>query len=117
MADIDYKKLLEDLKDAVLAPVKDASKKFLDENKDAQDFLEDRAKRLAELGVEFVKATDDEARDAVRLQMSVVQQSIRNELSQVALGASIESRATFGKVLDAAVGVLVKALPVIVAVL
>lgn len=115
MADIDYKKLLEDLKNAVMVPVKDASKKFLDDNKDAKDFLEDRAKRLAELGVEFVKASDDAAREAVKLQMAVVQQSIRNEISQVAVGASIESRATFGKVLDAAVGVLIKALPIIIA--
>lgn len=115
MAEIDYAKLLGDLKDAVIAPVKDGSKKFLDENKDARDFLEDRAKRLAELGIDFVKAADDAARDAVKLQMSVVQQSIRNELSQVAVGASIEARATFGRVLDAAFGVLIKVLPTIVA--
>jgi len=111
----DYTKLVEDLKDAILTPVKSGAKEFLDANADARVFLEDRAKRLAELGVELIKPGAD--RDAVKLQMEVVQQSIRNELSHVALGASIESRATFGKILDTAVGVLIKALPTIVAAL
>lgn len=116
MADIDYAKLLGDLKDAVLLPVKDGAKKFLDDNKDAQEFIEDRAKRLAELGVEFVKASGEE-REKVKTQMEVVQQSIRNELSQVAVGASTASRKLFGGILEAAVGVLVKALPAVVAAL
>jgi hypothetical protein len=111
----DYTKLLADLKDAVLVPVKAGAKEFLDANADARAFLEDRVKRLAELGVDYVKPDADH--DAVKLQMEVVQQSIRNELSKVALGASMESRATFGKILDTAVGVLIKALPVIIAAL
>lgn len=117
MPDIDYKALLDGLKDAVVAPVKESAKAFLDANKDARDFLEDRAKRLAELGVEYVKAGDDAERDRIRLQLTVVQQSIRNEVSQVAVGAAIESRNTFAKILDTAVGVLIKALPVVLAAL
>lgn len=116
MGEIDYAKLLEDLKDAVLGPVKDGAKSFLENNQDAQDFLEDRAKRLAELGVEFVKASGEE-REKVKTQMEVVQQSIRNELSQIAVGASTASKKLFGNVLEAAVGVLIKAIPAIVAAL
>lgn len=112
---IDYKKIIEDLKAAVVDPVTEAASALLENNKDAADFLEDRAKRVAELGVEYLKAPDDAAREAVVLQLEVVRQSIQNELSQVAVGASIESRATFGRVLDAAVGVLIKAIPIIVA--
>lgn len=112
---IDYQKIVEDLKDSVVTPVTEAATAFLKSNKDAAEFLQDRAKRVAELGVEYLKASDDLGRDAVVLQLQVVRQSIQNELSQVAVGASIESRATFGRVLDAAIGVLIKAIPVIVA--
>lgn len=117
MPDIDYGKLFADLKDAVLEPVKAGSKKFLEDNKDARDFLEDRAKRLAELGVEFAQASDAEERKKILAQLEVVQQSIRNELSQVALGAAIESRNLFSQALNTAVGVLIKVLPVLVSII
>lgn len=116
MGEIDYKKILEDLKVAILAPVKERSKKFLDDNKDAGEFLEDRAKRIAELGVELVRAgDDDEKRENIMTQMAVVQQTIQNQLSAVAVHASIESRELFGKILGTALDVLVKAIPVILA--
>ena len=113
---IDYDKLLIELKDAVMIPVKDRSKKFLEENKDAQEFLQDRAKRIGELAVELVKAgSDQEKSAAVMLQIGVVRQSIQNQLSAVAIHASLESRELFGKILGTAVDVLIKALPVILA--
>lgn len=114
MPDIDYRKILEDLKDSVTGIVKERAQKFLDDNDDAKDFLEARASRLAALGVEYMKASSGEAREGIELQMKVVQQSIRNELSSVAVGAEVEARATFATVLDSAVSVLVKAIPVIV---
>lgn len=113
MAESDYKEILESLKDAVLAPVKAGASEFLEENADAREFLEDRAKRLAELGVELVKAPEGD-RARIRRQMEVVAQSIRNEASQLALGAAIEARERFGKIVEAAAGALVKWLPAIV---
>lgn len=115
MPNIDYGKLFSELKDAILEPVKAGSKKFLDDNKDARDFLEDRAKRLAELGVEFAQSSDPEERQKVLKQLEIVQQSIRNELSQVALGAAIESRNLFSQAVNTAVGVLLKMLPTVLA--
>jgi hypothetical protein len=114
---IDYQKIIDDLKDAVVAPVTAAAQKLLADNKDAAEFLQDRAKRVAELGVDYIKAGDDAAREAVMLQLQVVQQSIQNEISQVAVNASVESRATFKNVMGVALNVLLKALPVIVAAL
>jgi uncharacterized protein (DUF1786 family) len=114
---IDYAKIIEDLKNSIVGPVTDAAKKLLADNKDAAQFLEDRAKRIAELGVEYLKASDDTGREAVIEQLEVVKQSIQNEISQVAVNASIEARATFKNVMDVALGVLIKALPVIVAAL
>lgn len=115
MADIDWKAILDGLKDAVVAPVKEGAKDLLDSNKDARDFLEDRAKRIAELGVQYLKASDDAAREATEELIEVAKQSIRNEVAQVAVGAAIESRKTFAKVLDGAIGAVIKVLPVILA--
>lgn len=114
---IDYKKIVDDLKDSIVGPVTDAAKKLLQDNKDAALFLEDRAKRIAELGVEYLKATDDAGRESVMELLEVTKQSIQNEIAQVAVTAEIQARATFKNVLDVAIGVLIKALPVIVAAL
>lgn len=112
---IDYKKIVDDLKDSIVAPVTAAAKDLLASNKDAAQFLEDRAKRVAELGVDYLKAADDDARTAVILQLEIVRQSIQNELASVAVGAAAEARATFQKILGVALDVLIKALPVILA--
>ena len=112
---IDYGKIIDDLKNSVVGPVTDAAKQLLADNKDAAQFLEDRAKRVAELGVDYLKAEDDASRQAVMLQLQVVQQSIQNELAQVAVNAAIEARATFQRVMEVAISVLIKALPVILA--
>lgn len=112
---IDYAKIIDDLKNSIVGPVTDAAKKLLTDNKDAAQFLEDRAKRVAELGADYIKAPDDAARQAVMEQLEVVKQSIQNEISQVAVKASVEAKATFRNVLDVALGVVLKALPIIVA--
>jgi len=114
---IDYAKIIEDLKSSIVGPVTDAAKKLLQDNKDAAAFLEDRAKRVAELGVEYLKASDEAAQELVIEQLEVVKQSIQNEISQVAVNASLEARATFKNAMDVALSVLIKALPVIVAAL
>lgn len=114
---IDYGKIVEDLKSSIVGPVTDAAKKLLQDNKDAALFLEDRAKRVADLGVDYIKATSDVGREEILEQLEVVRQSIQNEISQVAVNASIEARATFKNVLDVALGVLIKALPIIVSAL
>jgi hypothetical protein len=112
---IDYNKVIDDLKSSIVGPVTDAAKKLLADNKDAAQFLEGRAKRVAELGVDYLKASDDAARDSVMVQLQVVQQSIQNEISKVAVTASVEARATFQSVMGVALNVLLKALPIIVA--
>lgn len=109
----DYQKILEGLKDSIIGTVKVSAKEFLDAHDDAKAFLADRAKRVAELGVEYVKCTSDEERDAVKLQLEVVQQSVRNELAAVAVGADTKARDTFGKILETALSVAIKAIPIL----
>lgn len=114
---IDYAKILGDLKDAVTGTVKDVSKDFLDQHKDAKDFLEEQAKDMATLGVDYVKATDDAERAKIEFQMKLVAQSVRNKLAGIALDAEAEAKATFGKILETALSVAIKVLPVVLAAL
>jgi hypothetical protein len=116
---IDYGKILEDLKDSVTATVKEVSKDFLDQHQDAKDFLEEQAKDMASLGVEYLKAKDDAERSKLEFQMKLVVQSVRNKLASIALDAEASAKETFGKVLQAALNVAlnvaIKLLPVVLA--
>ena len=114
---IDYGKILGDLKDAITGTVKAASQDFLDQHKDAKDFLEDQARDLAALGVDYLKAKDDDARTKIEFQMKLVAQSVRNKLAGIALDAEAEAKATFGKVLETALSVAIKILPVVLSAL
>jgi hypothetical protein len=104
---------LDALKDAIVDTVKAQVQDFLTENKDAREFLEDRAKRMAKLGLEYLQAGGDADREVVLQDMKIVQQTIRNDMAAVAVNAAVASRETFMKVLSAAGDVLIKALPVI----
>ena len=75
---IDYGKILGDLKDAITGTVKAASQDFLDQHKDAKDFLEAQAKDLSQLGVDYLKAADDDARAKIEFQMKLVTQYVGN---------------------------------------
>lgn len=112
---LDYTKLLGGLKDSIIDVVKGDANEFLEAHQDAKAFLIDRARRVAELGVEYAQATDEAGREAVKLQMEVVRQSVRNELASVAVGAEAQSKATFGRILETALSAVMKALPAILA--
>lgn len=115
MPNIDYGTILDGLKDAVFGTVKEDAKKFLDDNKDARDFVEERAKRLLELGRDYIQAGSDDERESIVERLAVVQQSIRTQLAGVALSASVEARASFARILETAVGIMIKAIPIILA--
>jgi len=107
-----------ELKEGVVSTVREHVGKFLDENADAKVFLEDRAKRLAELAVALVKVGANEmARKAVMYDISIVRQSMANEISAVAVAASKASRETFRAVLGTAADILVKVAPKLLALL
>jgi len=116
MPNIDYKDVLENLKDAVLGSIKDQAGKFLEENKDAKEFVEERAKRLVELGKEYLQADTDAVRESVSERLQIAQQSIRTQLAGVAVSAEIQSRAVFGKIVEVGLGVLIRVLPTLVAI-
>lgn len=107
-----------EVKDAVLEAVRGQIGDFLDEHADAKAFVEERAKRLADLAVALALAgTDETARKAVLYDVGIVRQSIENEAAGLAVAASKASRNLFKAVLGTAADVLVKALPKVLAAL
>ena len=77
--------------------------RFLDDNKEKKEFLEERARRLAELTVELARAKTDGERALVAGRMDVVKDTIQNELYAAAVSVSAEFRSAVGDVLGTAV--------------
>jgi hypothetical protein len=112
--------IVADIQKAIVEAVQGQAKEFLEQNTGAKRFLEDRAKRIAQLAGDYALAKtegdDDEAQKAIG-DMEVVKQSILNEITSVTLLATAETRAGFKAALMAGIDILIKALPSIVAAL
>lgn len=108
---------IKDLTQGIIDRIEADGKKFLDENAGSRGFVYERAERLATLGVTFIAASDDATRTHVDEQMEAVRQSIENELSTVAVNASVASRATFMSIVTQVVGTLRTLLPIVVSLL
>lgn len=106
--------LIKKLQDAVTGAVQGQVAEFLEENAGAKEFLRDRAERLAKLGADYVVASESE-RKSILSSMEIVKQSAMNEIMAVTLHATAETRSAFKAALMAAIDVLVKVLPGIVA--
>lgn len=99
------------IKDAVVATAKSRLGKFLDQNKDAADFLRERAERFAKLTVAWGGASTEEERSSFANDMSIVRISIDNEIASVAVAAAAETRALFKSILSTALETLARSLP------
>ncbi len=108
---------INDLKQGIIDRIEADGKKFLDDNQGSRDFVYERAERLATLGVTYVAASDDATRERVSEQMEAVRQSIENELSSVAVNASVAARAEFMAIITQVVGTLRTLLPLVVGLL
>lgn len=107
--------LIEQLAGSLKDLIVGRAKKYLNAQVSARkEFLEERAKRLAELTVDMAKAGGDADRAAIRAQMETVTDTIENELIAAAVDASAEARATFRAILDTALDFAEKALPVVI---
>lgn len=105
---------IKDLTQGIIDRIEADGKKFLDENAGSREFIYERAERLATLGVTYIAASDDASRASVDEQMEVVRQSIENELSSVAVAASVAARATFMSIVTQVVGTLRTLLPIVI---
>jgi hypothetical protein len=93
------------------------AKTFLDDNSGSRAFVLERAKRYGDLAAEYLGASGDLDREHVQEQMDVVQQSIENEISAVAVNASVASRAEFKAILGAILDTAKAVLPIVVGLL
>lgn len=104
---------LDDLKQIILDSVEERAGRFLADHSDAKTFLQDRAVRLAELGVDLTLAGSPAERERIEGDMKVVRQSMENEIDRLALDAKSEAKAWFKEVVDCAVSCFVRLFPVI----
>lgn len=113
---------MDPLIDSLAGSLKDVLRgrldQFLSGEKDKKEFLEERTRRLAQLTVKLAKAVADPDRQAeVRRQMSVVSDTIVNELHAAAVDISVEFRATVNDVLGTVLDYGAKVIPVLIKVL
>lgn len=103
--------------EALAGGIKDLLKgrldRFLDSNRNKKEFLEERARRFAELTVEFARAKDDAERAQISGRMDTVKDTIQNELYASAVDVSTEFRASVSDVLGTAVDWGLKIAPVL----
>lgn len=100
---------------SIIDTIKVRASKFLDENAAAKDLIVDRAKVLAKLAWEYKLEGDEPEREEILHEMSVVKQTIENELSAMALVGKAESISTFKEIVGTALGAVLKYLPAILA--
>ncbi|MDD5305483.1 MAG: hypothetical protein PHS14_20475 [Elusimicrobia bacterium] len=105
---------IKELTQVIIDRIEARGKKFLDENQGAREFIYERAQRLATLGVTYAAASDDATREDALERMESVRQSIENELSAVAVNASVAAREEFLAIVNMAVEFLRGMLPVLV---
>ena len=109
---------LEELAQGIIGTVRDglrgAGKDFLDKHADAKTLIEARARRVAELVLEYAEAKD-EARPEIAAYMRVVKQTIENEALSVALDAEAAAKGTFLSVLASVFQFALQNLPAILA--
>lgn len=106
--------LVADIQKAITDAVSGQTAEFINQNLGAKKFLEDRAKRLAQLGAAYVTAKDEDERKMILGDMNICKQSCLNEIMTVTILATAETRSAFKAALVAAIEVLIKALPGIV---
>lgn len=105
--------IIEQLKDSVVAAVQGRVDEFLEANPEAKAFVQERAKRVAELGVKYLRAGEDEI-EGIKRSLKIVRQSIENEVDGLVLvAATKESKALFKSVLGAAFDTIINSLPAI----
>lgn len=98
---------------SIIDTVKIRAKDFWDQNAAAQEFIKERAERLAKLTIQYGLAADDAQREAVKVQMAVVMETIEAQLLIVALDGQEASKAAFRETVASVFGAVIKILPVI----
>lgn len=114
MGQIDFGAIFNGIKDTVISTVKEDAQAFLDRNQDAVKFLEEQARDLAQLGVNYAKAGDGD-RDSILFEMKLVEQTVKNKLAGIAVQEEAQARADFERIVRGVLATAIKLVPVILA--
>lgn len=112
MGQIDFGAIFNGVKDTVLSTVKEDAQAFLDRNQDAVKFLEEQARDLAQLGVDYAKAGDDE-RQSILFEMKLIEQTVKNKLAGIAVLEEAQARENFERIVRSVIATAIKLLPVV----
>ncbi len=113
MPNVNYSEIFNGLKDAVVSQVKQDAEQFLADNQDAVKFLEEQARDIAQLGVDYAKATSDDQRKSIIFDLKLVEQSVKNKLAGIAVQAEATARASFQRTVMTVLSTVVKLVPVV----
>lgn len=102
------------LKDEVLGVLKDEVKEFAaDTRPELEQFLKDKAEAVAREKWAELRAIDDDERELARSNLKHLRGQIEGEIARLQLAATERAGALLKKVLETAVGVLIRMGPVI----
>jgi hypothetical protein len=97
----------------LFAEIESGGKDFLAQNTAAKDLLIDRTEELAKLTLQYKFEGDADAKADLLNEMKIVQQTIQNELSALALAGQAAAKDLFMKVVNTAVAALIKFVPML----
>lgn len=115
--DPNIKKTIDDTTASLIDLVKNRTGDFLDQNQDAKLLVEDRMRRLAEIGTELAKAElagDKDGVDRALNSYEVVRDTIELMAGGVAVNASAASRESFKAALAIVIDYGKQLLPVLI---
>ncbi|SRR5258706_5239700 len=113
MPNVNYGEIFNGLKDAVISAVREDAEQFLADNQDAVKFLEEQARDIAQLGVDYAKATSDDARKSALFELKLAEQSVKNKLAGIAVQAEAKAREAFQRTVANVLSTVVKLIPVV----
>lgn len=102
---------IDDVKNSIVATVRDRARDLLDRNASAAAFLEICARDLAKLAVRLIQVSDDRERETVLGEIAFARQAAENEIVGLALEAETEARRTFKEIVGTVFSFVEKALP------
>lgn len=100
--------------DGLLDTITSRAKVFLDDNADAQKFVQERTVRMAKLLIEYKLETDEAKREQKKARMALVQSTIETELASVALTGHAETKALFKEIVNTAFAAAIKIIPALI---
>jgi len=97
----------------LFSEIESGGKSFLDQNTAARDLLIDRTEELAKLTLQYKFEGDAGTKADLLSEMKIVQQTIQNELSALALAGEAAAKDLFMKVVSTVIATLIKFVPML----